>query len=138
MIPTDASVLGFRNRWFPTAIDTAQRLDIAGHDVRSVTPALFIATKLEAFHGRGGEDVFGSHDIEDIVAVVDGRPEIVADVAATDEQVRGYIVSEIRALLDNPNFVEALPGFLLPDAANQARRPILDRRLRALAGGATP
>lgn len=138
VIPTDAGVLGFSNRWYPAAINTAQRLDIAGHGVRIVTPALFIATKLEAFHGRGGDDVFASHDLEDIVAVVEGRPEIVDDVAAADEQVRGYIASEIRALLDNPSFVEALTGFLLPDAASQARRPILERRLRVLSGLATP
>ena len=99
---------------------------------RIVTPALFIATKLEAFHGRGGDDVFASHDLEDIVTVVDGRPEIVDDVAAADEQVRAYISAEIRSLLDNPDFVEALAGFLLPDAASQARRPILEQRLGAL------
>lgn len=126
VMPADATVLGFSNRWYPAAIDTAQRLDIAGHSVRIVTPALFIATKLEAFRGRGGGDVFGSHDLEDIVAVADGRPEIVNDVAGADEQVRTYIASELRALLDNPDFVEALPGFLLPDAASQARGRILE------------
>jgi hypothetical protein len=47
----------------PMAIDTAQHLDIAGHRVRIVTPALFIATKLEAFHGRGGK----AHPYEDWV-----------------------------------------------------------------------
>ena len=57
VMPTDASVLGFSNRWYPMAIDTAQHLDIAGHRVRIVTPALFIATKLEAFHGRGGNAI---------------------------------------------------------------------------------
>jgi hypothetical protein len=71
-------VLGFSNRWYPTAIETAQTFPIAGHNLRIVTPALFVATKLEAFHGRGGGDVFASHDLEDIVAVADGRPEIVA------------------------------------------------------------
>lgn len=70
-------MLGFSNRWYPTAIETAQTLSIAGHDVRVVTPALFVATKLEAFHGRGRDDIFASHDLEDIIAVVDGRPEIV-------------------------------------------------------------
>ena len=39
VMPTDASVLGFSNRWYPMAIDTAQHLDIAGHRVRIVTPA---------------------------------------------------------------------------------------------------
>jgi len=72
VMPIDAAVLGFSNRWYPTAIETAQTLRIAGHEVRVVTPALFVATKLEAFHGRGGDDVVASHDLEDIIAVVDG------------------------------------------------------------------
>ena len=99
--PIDASVLGFSNRWYPAAIKTAQTWRIAEHDVRIVTPALFIATKLEAFRGRGGGDVFASHDLEDIVTVVDGRSEIVGEVAAADAEVRTDIASEIRSLLDN-------------------------------------
>jgi hypothetical protein len=132
VMPTDASVLGFSNRWYPMAIDTAQRLYIEGHAARVVTPTLFVATKLEAFHGRG-DDIFTSHDLEDIVTVVDGRPEIVDDVAAADEQVRAYIAAELRSLLENADFTEALAGFLLPDAASQARRTILEQRLRLLA-----
>jgi hypothetical protein len=137
VMPTNASVLGFSNRWYPMAIDTAQRFDIAGYGTRIVTPALFIATKLEAFHGRGDDDIYASHDLEDIVTVVDGRPEIVNEVAVSDKQVRAYISAEIRSLLDNPDFTEALTGFLLPDAASQARRTILEQRLEALARSAT-
>ena len=132
VLPTDATVLGFSNRWYPAAIATATTLRIAGYAVRIVTPALFIATKLEAFHGRGRTDIVESHDLEDIVAVVDGRPEIVDDVAGAAADVRAYIASEIRALLDNRDFTEALAGFLLPDVANQARRGLLQGRLRAL------
>jgi hypothetical protein len=132
VMPTDATVLGFSNRWYPEAIDTATTIDVAGHRVRLVTPALFIATKMEAFRGRGGGDVFASHDLEDIIAVVDGRSEIVSDVAAASDAVREYIGREIQLLLDNPDFVEALPGFLLPDTASQARRPLLEERLRKL------
>jgi predicted nucleotidyltransferase len=115
VMPTDASVLGFSNRWYPAAIETAQVHSIADHDVRIVTPPLFIATKLEAFHGRGANDIFASHDLEDIVTLVDGRPTVVAEVRAAAPEVRAYVATEFRALLDNPDFVEALPGFLLPD-----------------------
>jgi hypothetical protein len=45
-----------------------------------------------------------------------------------------YIASKVRALPDDPAFIEALPGFLLPDAGSQARRSILEARLRALCG----
>jgi hypothetical protein len=132
VMPTEATVLGFSNRWYPAAIETAQTFHIAGHDVRVVTPALFIATKLEAFHGRGGDDVVASHDLEDIIAVVDGRPEIVGEVAAASDDVRAYVGAEIRTLLDNRDFTEALAGFLLPDPASQARRSLLEDRLRSL------
>jgi len=100
VMPTDASVLGFSNRWYPAAIETAQVHLIAGHDVRIVTPPLFIATKLEAFHGRGANDVAASHDLEDIVTLVDGRPEIVPEIADTDVVARtlpnGLVVYRVR------------------------------------------
>jgi hypothetical protein len=79
VMPINARVLGFSSRWYPAAIEPARSWRIAGHDVRIVTPALFIAAKLEAFRGRGGGHVFASHDFEDIVTVVDGRSEIVAE-----------------------------------------------------------
>jgi hypothetical protein len=132
VMPTNERILGFSNRWYPTAIETAQNLQISGRAVRIVTPALFIATKLQAFRGRGGNDVFVSHDLEDIVAVVDGRPTILDDVVAAPEPVRTFIASEMRSLLDSPDFLHALPGFLRPDAASQARRRVLEDRLRAL------
>ena len=125
VMPTDASVLGFSNRWYPDAVETASTIEVAGHRVRIVTPVLFIAIKLEAFRGRGSGDVVASHDLEDIIAVLDGRPEIVSDVAAASSKVRDYIAAEIRALLDDRDFIEALPGFLLPDAASQSRRALL-------------
>ncbi len=132
VMPTDEQVLGFSNRWYPAALATADLRRVAGLDVRLVTPVYFLATKLEAFRGRGAGDVSASHDLEDIVTVVDGRPQIVEEVAAAAADVRGYIVSQIEALMDNPDFIDALPGFLLPDAASQARRGLLESRLRAL------
>ncbi|MGC4081952.1 MAG: hypothetical protein QM736_07555 [Vicinamibacterales bacterium] len=131
-MPVDEHILGFSNRWYPAAIEAAQTIDIAGHDVRVVTPALFIATKLDAFHGRGGGNVVASHDLEDIIAVVDGRREIVSEVAAASADVRDYIASQLRALFDSRDFTEALAGFLLPDAASQGRRSLLEGRLRSL------
>jgi hypothetical protein len=137
-MPTDPGVLGFSNQWYLDAIETAQTFRIAGHAVRIVTPPLFLATKLEAFHGRGGDDILSSHDLEDIIAVIDGRPEIVDDVAHAAAGVRAYIASEIQALLDNPDFVEALAGFLLPDPASQARRRLLEERLRMISAWSGP
>ena len=65
--------------------------------------------------------------------MIDGRPEIVAEVHAAPADVRAYLGSEFQQLLNTRAFVDALPGFLLPDVANQARVPMLLARLAALA-----
>ena len=133
VMPTDDRVLGFGNRWYRPAISSAQHVDLADLRLRVITPVYFLATKLEAFRGRGQNDITGSHDLEDIVAVIDGREEIARELAASSADVREYVASELRHLLGVRAFVDALSGFLLPDSASQSRRPALLRRLLALA-----
>lgn len=82
VMPIDDEILGFSNRWYPRAIASAERRSIGGTDFRIVTPVYFVATKLEAFHGRGTVDLAMSHDLEDVITLVDGRPELIAEIAA--------------------------------------------------------
>ena len=93
----------------------------------------FCATKLEAFAGRGKDDYLSSRDLEDFVAVIDGRAELVQEIRSAQEDVRAYIASEINKLLGTQAFVDALPGYLLPDAASQARIMLVMSRLRQIA-----
>lgn len=133
VMPTNESVLGFGNRWYDEAAHTAIQVILpSGRKIRLISPPAFIGTKLEAFHGRGAGDFLASHDLEDIITVVDGRPELSKEVREASFQLREYLVAQIRALLQNHNFLEALPAHLPGDAASQARLPELLSRLRAL------
>ena len=121
VMPVEEKVFGFANRWYRGAMESANTIELEpGLQIRLVNAAYFVATKLEAFKGRGRSDYAGSHDLEDLLTVIDGRPAIVAEVAAAEE-VRSYIAQEFRELLAIPQFIDALPGYLLPDAASQAR-----------------
>ena len=133
VMPTEERILGFASRWYGPAIGAARLMRVGGLEIRVITPEHFLATKLEAFHGRGRNDYTGSHDLEDVIAVVDGRSEIVGEVLANPD-VREYVSSEIGRLLGIQAFLDALPGFLLPDRASQERQPLLVARLRAIAG----
>jgi len=133
VMPTDERVLGFANRWFTQAIHTAESVKLpSGRMIRLVTPPLFLATKLEAFRGRGRGDFLTSHDLEDIIAVIDGRHELLEDVRASASQLREYIAHEIRVLQQNSEFNQALPGHLAGDETSQARVPLIKERLRQL------
>ena len=48
--------------------------------------------------------------------------------------MREHLRQKFAMLLGDPKFVEALPGHLPGDAANQARLPLLLERLQAIAG----
>ncbi len=133
VMPTSEDVLGFSNRWYTPALGSAGFMQISDLRLRVITPVYFLATKLEAFRARSGGDVSGSHDLEDVVTVIDGRAEIIAEVRSAPVDVRTFIASELQQLLAVRAFTDALPGFLLPDAANQARRPLLVERLTELA-----
>lgn len=137
VMPTDERILGFSNQWYAQAISSAQNVKIAGIRTRVITSTYFLATKLEAFNERGNDDYRGSHDLEDVITVVDGRPEIVREVRDAQSDVRGYVASEMRRLLNTRQFLDALPGFLLPDSASQGRQPLLRERLNALARSST-
>jgi hypothetical protein len=56
---------------------------------------VFFASKLEASDDRGKNDYLGSRDLEDVVAVVDGRQERVAEIKAAQGDVRSYLGKEI-------------------------------------------
>jgi hypothetical protein len=81
VMPLIEKILGFSNRWYRSAMDSAVSKGLADDlEIRMVTAPFFVATKLEAFKGRGKRDFFGSHDLEDVISVVDGRAEIVTEV----------------------------------------------------------
>jgi hypothetical protein len=134
VMPLDEKILGFSNRWYKPAMDSAVIHDL-GPDlrVRVVTAVYFCATKLEAFAGRGKYDYQSSHDLEDLMAVVDGRAELAGEIHSGLEDVRAYIAAEFKKLFATAEFLDALPGYLLPDQASQARVAILLERLQKIA-----
>jgi predicted nucleotidyltransferase len=135
VMPTDPAILGFSNAWLQPAVDTAQHIVLPSkRPIRVVTAPFLLATKLEAFYDRGNGDFLASHDLEDIVNLIDGRPELLAEVDASTPELRVYLREEFEALLANEGFTQALPGQLGPAAADQSRLELLIERLRRIAG----
>jgi hypothetical protein len=121
-MPADPEILGFQNRWQRKSLPHAVSVELPSDRViRAVPPAYLLATKLEAFAGRGAGDFLGSRDFSDIVALVDGREEIVADVVAAEDDLRAYIASELARLMEDVRFDDGLAGHLDPDPGSQGR-----------------
>ncbi len=133
VMPTDASILGFSNRWYPKVCATAPRVELEPDlSIRLVTAPLFVATKLEAFRDRGGGDLFGSRDLEDVIALIDGRPELEAEVGGSAADVRDYLAATLRELIVLAPFRAAVQGHLPPDPASQVRANLVFDRIAAI------
>lgn len=114
LLPGDAQILGFENRWQGPALSRARRLTLpSGQRIRAISPPYLLATKLEAWAGRGGGDHLRSHDLEDVIKVVDGRSEVVDEVRTASDDLRGFVSREIALLLEQPRFSDAVEGTVI-------------------------
>ena len=135
VMPTEPKILGFGNRWFYPAYKASEWTTLpSGNKIRLIPATYFLATKLEAFNSRGKNDYLASRDMEDVISVLDGRSEVIAEVHNADKELKEYLASRFSSLLSDRNFLEALPGLLRPDAASQARHDLVIDRMKKIAG----
>ena len=97
--------------------------------MRHLSAPHFLATKFEAFKDRGQNDVYLSHDLEDIMTVMEGRATVAQEMASAHEAVRKHVGQSVAALLDMPAFHNALPGLL----SDPEREQTVKARLRQIA-----
>lgn len=113
LVPLDERVLGFANPWYRVGFDAALSVELVdGLRLRHLSAPHFLATKFEAFKDRGKNDVYVSHDLEDIMTVMEGRSTLVQEMVVAEEAVRKHVGQSVGALLDMPTFHNALPGLL--------------------------
>lgn len=113
LVPVDEHVLGFANRWYRPGFVAAVTTQLGPSvSLKHLNAPYFLATKFEAFNDRGERDVYASHDLEDIVTVIDGRAELADELTQADPSVRAHVVQQTQALLDHPDMQNALPGIV--------------------------
>lgn len=128
-MPDNADILGFSNRWYRDAMTTARDFMLTEViTIKLVEPVYFVATKLEAYLGRGNGDALSSHDIEDLINIFDGREEIVAEINAVGGELRDFIGVELQALLDDANFEYAVQS---ATGNNSGRESLIFERIEA-------
>ena len=137
IMPTRGHILGFSSEWYPLAYETATPITLPnGRVIRLVTPACFLATKLAAFADRGRKNPISSHDLEDVVAVIDGRVEIIDEVSTARDDLHAAIATQLRAILARPDAEDLIAAQLPPDPKSQDRLQLVIGRIRRLIAAA--
>lgn len=101
-MPTSEGILGFTNKWYIEGYAHAMEYVLdENYRIHIFSPPYFLATKLEAFKNRGGNDGRWSTDFEDIVYLLNNRNKIWSEIDAAESNVKAYLLKEFRNLAEN-------------------------------------
>lgn len=133
VMPVEASPLGMNTRWFREALEFSTVRSLGdGLQAPVVSAPIFLATKLEAYHDRGKGDFQASHDIEDVVSVIDGCADIVEQTASAPQTVRRFVVRELSSWTSRTEWTDLVSGHLSGISLSAGRERIVCGRIRAI------
>lgn len=133
VMPTDQKILGFGNPWYKKALQHAVNHEIAdGLIIKSISAPYFLATKFEAFKTRGNNDLWSSHDYEDIVSVVAGRVNLAEEVEKASSELKEHLIKEFERLLQNDQFEPTLPGHVNDGPATMQNVQVVINRINKI------
>lgn len=115
VMPTDPKILGFSNRWYQEAATNAEKHQLEPSlDIWILKGPYLLATKLEAFEARGNNDFFSSHDLEDVLTLLDARGGLINEIRSSSSELQAYIRDQFSQFLKAASFNDAIPGHLSP------------------------
>ena len=113
LMPTGVDIIGFSNPWYESAMSHSIKMTLpSAAEISVVDAPHLLATKLVAFFARGNDDMYGSHDLEDIVLLLDGRPELAHELEQSPADLRTFVIEGFETLTKKPGFVEPIEGHL--------------------------
>ena len=102
IMPTNDPSIGFSNKWYQEGFDNSVDYKIDEQcSIKILDAPYFIATKIEAFKGRGKNDGRTSQDFEDIVFILENRESIWQEINELEGDISTYFKNEFKELLKN-------------------------------------
>lgn len=113
IMATEDGPLGPSNPWFRIGFNNLQLVKARNQDIKILSAPCYLATKFEAFNSRGS-DYRTSHDIEDIIYVIDNRIGIVEEIAIEDKRIVDFIKEQLQKIIHKGLMQEVLIAHIHP------------------------
>ena len=127
IMPSDSDVLGFTNMWYDEGIENKISKTLPdGTEIFVFPPEYYLAAKIEAHKGRGGNDLRQSHDFEDIIFILDNCFELLESITNANESVKAYLKEECSKLLENDGLTEGIESALPYGSEEEATEIIME------------
>ncbi len=132
VMPLDEKILGFTNIWYKEAFKNTETFEIKDIKLKVLKLPYLIATKIEAFKGRGRGSYMHSHDIEDIIVLFEGRESIVNDFLQTlSPDLSKYLIVEFSELIKSKLFLDSVEAHISDRENLGAKKSLVISRMKS-------
>ena len=113
IMATDDGPFGPSNRWYREGFKDLWTATAGAQEIQIFSAPCYLATKFEAFKSRG-RDYRTSHDIEDIVNILDNRTSIVEEVLEAKENILLFLREQFNEIIHKGLLDEVLLAHIHP------------------------
>ena len=118
---------GSANKWYKSGFNDLWTVKAKDKEIKIFSAPYYLATKFEAYINRG-HDYRTSHDIEDIIYVIDNRTSIEEEVLKTDGKVLKFIQNQLQIIIDKGLLNEVLMAHIHPLMLDE-RMPLVKEKI---------
>jgi hypothetical protein len=122
--------LGPANRWYKIGFENLKSVKAKDQDINILSAPCYLATKFEAFNDRGS-DYRTSHDIEDIIYILDNRIGIAEEIASDDIRVAQFIKEQLLSIRNKGLMQEVILAHIHPLMLDE-RLPIVEEKINQI------
>lgn len=119
--------LGPANRWYKIGFENLWTAKAKDQEIFILSAPCYLATKFEAYNDRG-TDCRTSHDMEDIIYVLDNRVNIVREIEKDDTRIAQFIKEQLQSLITKGLMQEVLMAHIHPLMIKE-RLPIVEDKI---------
>ncbi len=130
IMATEDGPLGPANRWYKIGFKNLWTAKAKDQEIKILSAPCYLATKFEAFNDRGS-DFRTSHDIEDIIYVLDNRIGIVEEIQKDDYRIATFIKDQFQKIISKGMMQEVLIAHIHPLMLEE-RLPIVEEKINQI------
>ena len=134
ILPAQNSSFGASNSWYLPGFSFLKEVVVEGELIKILSAPYFMATKFEAFHGRGNGDYRTSHDFEDIIYVIDNRTSIIQDMLEAESLLKSFLQQEFKKVISHPHAQEIIRTQIHPMMVDERYPLVLEKIIKIIEG----
>jgi len=131
IMATEDGPFGPSNPWYKIGFQNLWTVKAKDQEIKILSAPCYLATKFEAFNNRG-KDYRTSHDMEDIIYVLDNRIDIVEEIKQSDQRIQTFLKEQLQGIINKGLLSEVLMAHIHPLMLEE-RMPIVEEKIIQIA-----